>query len=67
MEKGIYQVLLGSNSLLEDPNLDSPDSSDDVTDLSEFLGTPSSIELTENSSDEEQVDSIYLSKKDLIA
>ena len=67
MEKGKYQILLGFNFLLENPDLDSLDNSDEVSDLSEFSGTSSPIELTENSSKEEQVDSIYFSKKDQMA
>ena len=34
MEKGKYQVLLGSELVLENPDLDSPDSSDEMSDLS---------------------------------
>ena len=66
MEKGKYRVLLGSNFLLENPNLDSPDSSDEVSNLSGFSRTGSSIKPTENSSEEKQVDLTYCSKKDLI-
>ena len=51
MEKGKYQVLLGSDLVLENPNLYSSDSSDEMSDLSEFSGMSSSIELTENSSE----------------
>ena len=48
MEKGKYQVLLGSNFLLENPDLDSPDNLDEVSNLSEFSVTSASIKLTEN-------------------
>ena len=67
MEKGKYRVLLGSSFLLENPNLGSLDSWDEVSDLSEFSGTSSSFKLTENSSKEEQVNLIYFSKKDVMA
>ena len=67
MEKGKNQVLLGSALVLENPGLDSPNSLDEVSELSEFSGTSSSIEIIENSSEEEQVDSIYFSMKDLMA
>ena len=53
--------------MLENPDFDSWNSSDEVSDLSEFSGTSFSIELTENSSQEEQDDLIYVSKKDLKA
>ena len=59
MEKEKYEVLLGSDSVLENPNLYSPDSSDEMSDMSEFSGTSPSIELTENSSEEEQVSLIF--------
>ena len=62
MEKGKYCVLLSSDLVLENPNLYSPDSLDEISDLSEFSETSSSIELTENSSKEEQVDMIYFSE-----
>ena len=52
--------------MLENPDLDSLDSSDEMSDLSEFSGMSSSIELIENSSEKEQVDSIYFSKKQLM-
>ena len=64
MEKGKYWVLLGTNFLLANSDLDSLD---EVSDLSEFSGTSSSIKLTENGSKEEQVDLIYFSGKSLIA
>ena len=66
MEKGKYQILLGSDLMLENPDLDSPNSSGGVSELSEFSGMSSSIDLTKNSSQEEQVDSINFSKKDLM-
>ena len=56
MEEGKHQILLGSDLVLENPNLYSPDNSDETSDLSEFSGTSSSIELTENSSAGEQID-----------
>ena len=43
------------------------DNSDELSDLSEFSGTSPSIKLNENSSEEEQVDSIYFSEKSLMA
>ena len=44
--------------MLENSNLDS---SDEVSELSEFSGTSSSTILTENSSKEEWINSIYFS------
>ena len=67
MEKGKYQVLLGSDLVLGNRNLYSPDSLDEMSDLSEFLGMSSSIKLTENSSEEEQVSLIFSSKEQLMA
>ena len=63
MEKGKHQILLGSDLVLVNADLYSPDSSDERSDLSEFSGTSSSIELTENSSEEEQVSLISFSKE----
>ena len=62
MEKWKYQVLLGSDLVLENPHLYSPDSSDEMSELSEFSETSSPFELTESSSGEEQVDSICFSR-----
>ena len=59
MENAMYQVLLGSDLVLENPDLDSPNSLDEVSELPEFSGMSSSIDLTENSSKE----SIYFSAK----
>ena len=67
MEKWKYWVLLGSALVLENPDLYSPDSFCEMSDLSEISGMSSSIELTENSRDEEQVDSIYFSENQLVA
>ena len=53
--------------MLENPNLYSPDSSNEISDLSEFSGMSSLIELTESSSEEEQVDLIYFSENQLMA
>ena len=58
MEKGKYHDLLGTNLWLENSYLDS---SDEVSDMSEFSGTSSSTKLTENSSKEEWIDSTYFS------
>ena len=52
MEKGKYQALLGSDLVLENPDLYSQDSSDELS----KLDMPSPSELTQSSSGEEQVD-----------
>ena len=56
MEKGRYHYLLGTNLFLENSNLDRLG---EVSELSEFLGASSSTKLSENSSEEEWVDSIF--------
>ena len=56
--KGKYYNLLGTDLWLESSNLDSLG---DVSELSEFSGTLSSTKLTENSSKEGWIDSIYFS------
>ena len=49
MEKGKYHDLLGTNLWLKNFHLDS---SDEVSELSEFSGTSSSTKLTENNSED---------------
>ena len=56
MEKGKYQFLLCCDWVLENPDLYSPDSLDEPSELLKVLDTPSPSELTEISSGEEQVD-----------
>ena len=58
MKKGKYHDLLGTNLLLEDSDLDILG---EVSELTTFSGTSSSTKLTENSSKEKWVDSIYFS------
>ena len=62
MEKGKYQVLLNSDLVLANPDLYSSDSLDEMPKLLEFSETSSPFELTESSSGEEQVDTIYFSE-----
>ena len=49
--------------MLENPNLYSPDSPDEMSDVSEFSGMSFSIELTENSSEEEKASLVFSSKE----
>ena len=66
MDERKYQILLGSDLVLGNPDLYSPENLDEMSDLSEFSGTSSSIKLTENSS-KEQIDSFFFSEEQLMA